>query len=462
VSAIPYRPRLGERATLRRHAIDGIERSYVHDAETEELLEIDAEQLAVLRACDGTRDLGGVMLAVAREGAYRRASAVEASLAELCARGLLADGLPPPAAESVRAPERPLEVLDLRLSCSRSGACCRVYPSIGFEPQVARRALVLAPEVLGGDERRVFTPLSSAAGERLAVTQVDGACAYLGAAGSCSLHAAHGAAAKPAGCRQFPVTLVDDGEAVRVSVAVECPCVVESALGAGGGEALVPEGAAREADLSEVWQIGRLPARVAVTARRAEDRAALRVWSAAVLAAPPADALAGFWALGEAAERYGLDAAAAREACAAPAPPAEALATHLAALAPRTAAKRASADRWRSSRDRARLLAAWLEAAAAALLDATTVQARLDAPGAPEEAFYLRALVHGHLLASPRVPLAVALRDRAVRVLLARQAATVADRAGGDPSASCPITAVDAMMRAQGLAGYVLGLGEPP
>jgi lysine-N-methylase len=462
MSTIPYRPRLAEHAMLRRHVIDGIERSYVVDLGREELLEIDDEQLTVLRACDGTRDLGGVMLAVSRHGAYRRASAVETLLGELRARGLLADGLPPPPAPEVRVHDRPLEPLpDFALACSRHGACCSIYPSLPFERDVARRALELAPAVLGGDPRRLFMPVSgSSPGERVAVTLVDGRCAFLAASGECSLQAAGGAAAKPAGCRQFPVILVDDGEAVRVSVAVECPCVLESALaGDGRGEPLVASDARVEGDLPAGHRISRLPPEIEVSVTRTDPRAALRAWSLAVLASQPTDAVAAFWALGEAASRLGLDPAAAREAAVAAAPSAAALAADFAALADKSAQKRASMSAWRSERDRSRVLLGWIDDAAQALRAPEVVAARLaDTRHAAAEAFYLRALVHGYLMVTARMPFAMALRDRAVRVLLARQCAVVA--APADPAAAHPLTAVDAMMRGQGLDGYVAALAS--
>ena len=47
-------------------------------------------------------------------------------------------------------------------------------------------------------------------------------CAYLEGEGRCSLHAKGGPEAKPLGCRTFPTSFIDDGDSVRVSVAVEC------------------------------------------------------------------------------------------------------------------------------------------------------------------------------------------------------------------------------------------------
>ena len=74
------------------------------------------------------------------------------------------------------------------------------------------------------------------------VTSCEGRCAYLGEGGLCGLHAAYGPAAKPVGCSTFPASFTDDGEVVRVSVSVECACVLAS-VGREGGSPLIPQGA---------------------------------------------------------------------------------------------------------------------------------------------------------------------------------------------------------------------------
>ncbi|MEZ4306471.1 MAG: hypothetical protein R3F14_00265 [Polyangiaceae bacterium] len=118
-------------------------------------------------------------------------------------------------------------------------------------------------------------------------------------------------------------------------------------------------------------------------------------------------------------------------------------------MAARTAEKRDSADRWRSARDRVRVGSQRLAEAAAHLrepgaLDRLAAPAQVAAsaggPGGERganhgvdpagegakhgvdaglERFYVTASLHGHALIGD-VPLAHALRDRAVRILLAR------------------------------------------
>ena len=79
--------------------------------------------------------------------------------------------------------------------------------------------------------------------------------------------------AKPRGCRVYPATFVDDGEHIRVSMSVECPCVLASA-GVEGGAPLVDPEARTRADLINVTRVGVLPARIAPPA---SNRCSVRV-----------------------------------------------------------------------------------------------------------------------------------------------------------------------------------------
>ena len=90
------------------------------------------------------------------------------------------------------------------------------------------------------------------------MTLVDGACAYLASDGHCRLHAVAGAEAKPWPCRAYPATFVEDGETVRVSVSIECACILAS-IGGTEGEPLVPPSARTIADLAGVPRVARLP-----------------------------------------------------------------------------------------------------------------------------------------------------------------------------------------------------------
>ena len=78
------------------------------------------------------------------------------------------------------------------------------------------------------------------------------------------------------------------------------------------------------------------------------------------------------------------------------------------------------------------------------------------------EAFYARATLHGHHLAVEEAPLATALRDRAVRLLLGRALGAVLARAApDDPAHDYPLTLVEALMRAHGLNVYAREVDQP-
>jgi hypothetical protein len=217
-------------------------------------------------------------------------------------------------------------------------------------------------------------------------------------------------------------------------------------------------------DLEPGTPIAKLPPRIAVTPEQDAPREQLAPWADAVCAAlgADADAVATLWSLAQAVGDHGLDPDAAVRALAQPTPPvAAAIGFRVLALAGKTADKRESTAAWRSPRDRARRLSVWLDHAAQALTDIGTAAARLSGPDGFErqEAFYLRSTLWGHQVVSHRRSLAQSLRDRAIRVLLARQCAReVVAECADDPSARYPLTAVEAMMRGQGLDGYSQGL----
>ena len=183
--ALPARPRLAAHVLARRHLVGDEERVILHDLRSGQLLQIGPREWVLLSAADGTRDVEGIVIAAAREGAPARVPAAEAFFAQLHAAGLLgaedageeaspwapAKPASPAASDSPAAPaldpgegdprERPLEVLpDFSLHCDGRGSCCRIYASILFDPEEAARARALRPEVLGGGARheRAFTP----------------------------------------------------------------------------------------------------------------------------------------------------------------------------------------------------------------------------------------------------------------------------------------------------------------
>jgi lysine-N-methylase len=447
--AIPGRPRLADHALARRHFIDGDEVVVVHDARTGDLVRMPPRAWALIEAADGTRDLGGLLLAASQRGALVRSSEVVSVLTDLQAAGLLTDGIDPFALDPpapVCDAGTPLDVLPFTLVCDGSGACCATYSTVRFTEDEAERARVLLPDANGG-RGRVFLPLAGSGAQRArAATAIDGACVYLAEDGACELHRAHGAAAKPSGCAIYPATFVFDGEVVRVSLGVECACAAKS-LGRTDGVPLVPAGAAARGDLPAGAQVVTLPEVIEIAAGKTAPRDAVVRWSRAALrGADPADAVAFLWSLAARVEAGDLSEEGVRAAEERAAPPDDAaLAPWIEALAERTAAKLEAAERWRSRRDRVREASRSLAEAAASLKDEASRRAALAGEGAPRplEAFHVKAALHGHALLG-EIPLADALRDRAMRIILARMIRGVA----------YPLPLVEAMMRAQGVKEY--------
>jgi lysine-N-methylase len=459
---LPTRPRLAEHALVRRHLVDGEELVVIHDARTGRLFRMGPREWDLLAGADGTRDFDALVLAGAQRGAFRRASELRGILEALGAGGLLADGIAYPEPPAAGDPGRLLDVLPgFGLSCDASGVCCATYGSVLFSPLEAARARALRPEILGGGEReaRAFTPArGTLADGTLSVALVDGRCAYLAGDGRCTIHAAGGEKAKPQGCQVYPATFVDDGEAVRVSIGVECPCVLAS-VGREGGAPLVEPGARTRGDLGPGVRVVELPAEIPIAQGRAAPRAGLAAWSRIACGDGEGDAVARLWSLARAVDADGLDEGASRRALAAPELPAvEELGAWVEALAARAKARVESAEAWRSARDRSLGASRWIAAAAAALREPGGTAAALGAGERfrGDEAFFVRASIHGHHLAG-ELPLAVALRDRAVRLLLARVLgeAMPAD----DPGRAHPIALVEAMMRGHGLGAYVGSVG---
>jgi lysine-N-methylase len=467
---LPVRPRLADHARVRRHVVDGVEIVVLHHAVNGDLLRMGPREWDLVAGADGTRDLDALVLAAARRGALRRVSELSGVLEALHAAGLLADGLDPPALPPEPLdPERPLEALPrFSLSCDASGGCCTLYGSVAFSPLEAARARSLRPGVLGGGDRqeRVFMPeRGSATDGPLAVALVDGRCAYLDTDGRCSLHVLGGEAGKPRGCRVYPATFVDDGERVRVSVGVECSCVLAS-VGREGGAPLIPPGARTRSDLGSDARVAVLPAQIPITRAASVARSAFVSWSRLVAGLVPGEGAAGdpdvaaiFWSLAQAIDAGGLDEGATGAAVLeARRPVTGDLAPWIEALAARARARVKSADAWRSGRDRSRQVSGWIATAAEALRDPAACAVMLDpATGSPrDEAFFARATLHGHLLAG-ELPLATALRDRAVRLVLSR--ALPAAVPASDAARAHPLALVEAMMRGHGLGAYAAEVG---
>ena len=465
---LPARPRLAEHVLARRHLVGDRASVVLHDTRTGRAVQLGAREWELLAGADGTRDLEGIVLAAAREGAHARPPQLRAFLEQLWQAGFLAAGdeqaAPPTAAAQVDVDgRRALDVLpDFSMHCDGRGSCCRQYETVLFAPVEAARARALCPRVLeGGDKHeRAFLPERGAGAQGgSAVALVAGACAYLDAA-SCRLHEAGGADAKPLGCRLFPATFVDDGVRVRVSAVVECACVLAS-VGHRDGAPLVPGAARTRGELAPEIDVVVLPPHVRVTATRTVTREALHAWSAEQALAPaPRDVVPALMTLADHVERDGLTPCPphAPDPRGAPSPSQQArLREHLRALHARLGARAREGAGWRSEKDFARRAIAWMAEGCEATL-AEGWEGALAAPDdATREAFYVRASIFGHALVIDDVPLAAALRDRAARVVLARALgrAFAPGPEPTDPAFREPIAVVEAMLRGHGLGAYV-------
>jgi lysine-N-methylase len=465
--ALPHHPRLAERALARRHVIDGKEQVVIHDSRTGNLVRMEPRVWALIASADGSRDLDGLILAAARRGALRRRSELVTVLEELHRAGLLEGGIAPRIPVTPSA-DRPLEPLaGFSLTCDASGACCAVYGTVRFSSLEAARARVLLPDLLdgGANPERVFLPTAGVGeDEGLAVTLVDNRCAYLGESGRCRVHELGGEHAKPEGCRIYPATFVDDGEVVRVSVGVECACVLES-VGKTGGAPLVPAGARARRDLGPAARVVVLAESIVIHRDTVVTRGDYVAWSRLVEALGwPEDPVPSLVSLARAIGRAGLAEAGSRAAIASPEPlRADALLPWIEALAERAQARVQSASSWRSARDRSLLASRWIEAAARSLLDRRALQASLDAPppDPAAEAFTRRAFFHGHQ-GLGQLPLAEALVDRAVRFVVARALGSVVAReCPSDAAARHPLALLEAMLRGHGLSAYAHELRLP-
>ena len=469
MGTLPERPRLADHVVARRHLVG--ERSVVmlHDLRSGRAVQLGPREWELLASADGTRDLEGILLAAAREGAHARTPHLQSFLVQLHAAGFLADidapeGETPGAHEPSQGDaERALEVLaDYTLHCDGQGSCCRQYETVLFAPLEAARARAACPDVLeaGAKAERAFMPERGATLRGgAAVALVSGACAYLDAACRCRIHDAAGADAKPLGCRLFPATFVDDGVRVRVSAAVECACVLAS-VGRPAGTPLVAPSLVTRAALAPEVDVVRVPPVVRVGVDRTTTSAELHAWSREIAIAPASpDAVVLLLALADHVEREGLVPLAA--------PPEDAARTrrhddtlraYLRALHARAERKAREGAAWRSEKDFARQALTWLARASSSLTESGYFAGARVPPADPSrEAFYVRASVWGHALVLEEVPLATALRDRATRLVLARALARAlaATPETTDPALREPIAVVEAMLRGHGLAAYV-------
>ncbi len=472
--SVPERPALSAHVFARRHVVDGKDLVVLHDTENLVSHRLGQRAWTVAAAMDGTRDVVGIVERCRQEGVVATEDEVRAFVAELWSTGLVGEGDAPrkadpdAPAEAEPAPARDLPLVHLpgfALHCDGSGSCCRFYPTIACSQLDAARARARLPLVRAAGEHleRGFTPMRGNDARMLAVTLVDGRCAYLDGEDRCGVHAAGSAEEKPLGCRVYPARFVDDGESVRVSPWVECACVLASAEAGGpAGDPLVPTTSRRRTDLDPAIYVERLPGVISVGRDSSADPRAVSAWSLAVVDTPVVDGCASLLALAAVLDgQGGLDVEAAKHALAEPpAPPLDELRQFLEALAPR--AQRLADEPWRSPNDLARKTATAI-AAACALAGQALDELAAPAPRyRSDEAFYVRATLFGHHLVHPRRTMATVARDRALRVLLARSfAVVVALTEQKDAAFARPLALIEATMRAYGLSAYVRDVGRP-
>ena len=489
---VSKRPRLSLHVSARRQIVDGETCVVLHDRRSDRSLAVGEREWTVLRCADGTRDVEGLVLAAERRGRFIRRDHLEAFLLALNEAGMLAVGGEPFADENERhelsdqpsltarevanryeaRKNRPVDTLPGYLfDCDGRGACCRIFPTVLFSPGEALRARANAPELLEGSEREelVFTPERSACFEgeasargARAVTMIDGRCAFVSRDLRCSLHEKAGPRAKPLGCQLFPTTFVDDGEAIRVSILPDCACVFES-IGKPDGEPLVPRDLHFGSDIPPAVHVPTLPAGLPLDAETTVSRKSYVAWSREILVAlrsrTPANPACSLWNLADVISEAGLDERASALVISKPTAP------YIDRLAPWVHALRSHVDRrsseqalCRGERDLVRVVTKWLGAGCDRFLHDPRRWLEHDEPSVRRnEAFYCETVFHGHQLIDDR-SLVTSLRDRAVRLLLARvlpQVMVLEEVEPGQEGALAqPIALIEPLMRTHGLSDY--------
>ncbi|NUO50774.1 MAG: YkgJ family cysteine cluster protein [Polyangiaceae bacterium] len=448
------RPRLADHALVRRHLRDGETIVVVHDARNGALFQLPPSVLDLVLCADGTRDLEGIGLAAVRAGAAQSLEEIAELVDELDALGLIEEGIEPPPVRSdafryetpsqgVEA-DRPLEHLEgYGFSCSGKSACCRQYGSVTLTADDVARARRAGLETVPGDERgeKTFLPLfGGVRTERVAMTLVDGRCLQLTDSGRCGLEERGGPLAKPIACRVYPASLLDDGERIRVSVALECDCVFESLDTSG---APLVDGA-RGGDLPSGVRVARIPEAVLVAGAQTRSREEIARWSLGVARAlTPERVPEKLAALAAALEA--LQPGEPLPAWPASSPDrtaSDALYAAIGTFATRMAAAAAAAAEWRSDSDRTRLLRQAVAEASRKIASnrAQFERALADEPRLRDEAFFVRAVLFSHQL-SLTEPVAQGLLAMAARVLTSRALGDTARELGH------PLAAVQAAAR---------------
>ncbi|MCA9630574.1 MAG: YkgJ family cysteine cluster protein [Myxococcales bacterium] len=454
----PHRPRLADHVLPRLHVMADCAHLLLHDNARGDALELEPEQFEWLELADGTRDEEGLVLELSRRGRLRKRSQLHALLRELHERGELAGGIP--GEQKVeRFEERPIRALPgLTLGCDGNGSCCRTYSSMLFDAAEASAARSFRAPGLTTRHARVFLPAFGADPAIQAVATRDGACVFLDRDSSCALHA-HGA--KPRGCRDYPLTLIDDGRHLAAVPVFECPCVERSFLGEIA--TAPPELPENEAGLAHERPVTRLRSDFALDAERRLSLAQLRDWVDSGLERMPeeprdVDPVHWMWSWGDAAGDPDFEISA---------PPIYALANWIQRL--QSYAKgRVESAAWRAPTDRTRRLVEWMLTASETLSDAETVRGLLSVAWVsgsdlePERSLrqrqrraewaYVRCQLFGYQFAQGDEALSHAVQQRCARLLLARaMLSRCPDRSADDAARRSPLTALEGLLRSESL-----------
>ncbi|MCC7536057.1 MAG: YkgJ family cysteine cluster protein, partial [Deltaproteobacteria bacterium] len=204
-----------------------------------------------------------------------------------------------------------------------------------------------------------------------------------------------------------------------------------------------------------------------ITADTTGSRSDVVAWSRAAAtsfaSAEGADPIAWLWGLAAAIDRVGMAGSTADATPRSPEP--SELREWLDALAARALRGIEADAAYKSPSDRSRLLTRAVHAATESrLCDDATTSSLLARPAAHagHERFYVRAVLHGHHLFQRPVPLTAALRDRAVRLLVAR-AMGMGDVASDAPEDvhAFPLAALETVLRGHGVAAYASDVASP-
>jgi lysine-N-methylase len=478
------RPRLAAHVVARRYFADDKPLVVLTDTRTSTISLVGEREWSVLRCCDGTRDQEGIIAAAARLNVRIAPNHLDSFLADLDSKGMLALGISrdsdAPEAfspaftsdqlEALHSERRDLPLVPLegyRFTCHGQGACCDIFPTVLFSSEEALRARALCPQILDGGQREelVFTPErsglfdgpGSSFGARAATT-VDGICAFHEPAQGCRIHAAGGVESKPLGCRTFPLIFVDDGEAIRVSVAPDCACVFDS-IGRDDGEQLLPSSAHTGADLAPALYVRSVPEVITLRSGRSVSRAQYVAWDLHTLwfvrQRRLADVARCFAALADAVERHGLAISATEAALGDPRPfDLDRLVDEIWQLRSWWERQPERCSIWRNKDDLVRVTIRLVHRACDLLIDELSAGAVPTPEGSTaSETLYLEVMLHGHLLLDEQ-SLVLSLRQRALRLLIARMVPRLLETEELKISGSCslrqPLSLIEPMIRIHG------------